>query len=110
MSKNIQIIIKTDDKKEPIFELAIPLTFENLNGIKFFNNNLEKIENIVPKKSKGLFEKIKELFKKIKEYFESKPLIDKENAIRDFPPFTEQEIDEALDILEIVKELYKHRC
>ena len=37
-------------------------------------------------------------------------LIDRENAIRDFPPFTEQEIDEALDILEIVKELYKHRC
>ncbi len=37
-------------------------------------------------------------------------LIDKENAIEDFPPFTEQEIDEALDILEIVKELYKYRC
>ena len=36
-------------------------------------------------------------------------LIDKENAIEDFPPFTEQEIDEALNILEKLNELYKCR-
>lgn len=110
MSENIRIIIKADDKEEPIFDWYIPLTLENLNGIIDINSHLEKLKSILPKNDNVFFEKIQEIFKKIREYFSTKPLIDRENAIKDFPPFTEQEIDEALDILEIVKELYKHRC
>ena len=115
MSK-IQIIIKSDDKKEPIFRADIPLTPENLNGIVSINKNWKKIisfiKNIHLPIPKDLFEKIQEIFQNIINHFtpnSSEPLLDRENAIEDFPPFTEQEIDEALKILEKLNELYKCR-